>query len=574
MKVRHKKTKLNSYLTLVAIILLVILAVSVSLMSLVPPVSRDALTHHLAVPKLWVRDGGIAEYPDIPFSYYPMNLDILYAVSLYLGSDIAPKFIHYSFALLTAAFIFFYLKKRLNNLYGLLGALFFISLPVIVKLSISVYVDLGLIFFSTVSILYFLKWIEYNFRIKYIVLSSIYCGLALGTKYNGLVLLFILSFFVPLYYLKKSKTKSSIKIPFSVQCKAIGYGLLFAFISCAVFSPWMIKNYIQTGNPVYPLYKNIFNPENKIRIYQSHHGISNDSDGKFLNENDDKAELNHFLIRKFVFKEQWWETLLIPVRIFFQGKDDLPQYFDGKLNPFLLLLPIAAFCFNRARQQSLLKREQSVLAVFSLLFLLIVFFQGDMRIRYILPIIPPLVILSMYGLQSIYLIISEGVIKSKKAGSISIFVIIIVMISINAWYIVNLFHRVDPFPYIQGTITRDAYIQKKRPEYSVFQYANQYLSADSSILGLFIGNRRYYCDRNIIFDFKLFEKYVIGSESADEIVCRIKNEGITHLLINRDIFGNWIKFHFDSDQKKLILEFFKNETKVVFANSLYVLYKL
>ena len=83
------------------------LIVSVFFMGSVPPVSRDALTHHLAVPKLWIEKGGLVEIPSIPFSYYPMNLDLLYAIPLYFGNDIITKYIHFSFALFTAFLISF-----------------------------------------------------------------------------------------------------------------------------------------------------------------------------------------------------------------------------------------------------------------------------------------------------------------------------------------------------------------------------------------------------------------------------------------------------------------------------------
>ena len=75
------------------------------LLGSVPPVDRDALTHHLAVPKLYLKQGGMVEIPWVPFSYYPMNLDLLYLVPLYFGHDIAAKYIHFGFALLTAAAI-------------------------------------------------------------------------------------------------------------------------------------------------------------------------------------------------------------------------------------------------------------------------------------------------------------------------------------------------------------------------------------------------------------------------------------------------------------------------------------
>jgi len=82
--------------------LLALLVGTIIILSCVPPVSRDALTHHLAVPKLYLKHGGIYQIPSINFSYYPMNLDFLYLVPLYFGNDIIPKYIHFLFALLTA----------------------------------------------------------------------------------------------------------------------------------------------------------------------------------------------------------------------------------------------------------------------------------------------------------------------------------------------------------------------------------------------------------------------------------------------------------------------------------------
>ena len=137
------------------------LALAIVVLGSVPPVDRDALTHHLAVPKLYLQHGGMVEIPWIPFSYYPMNLDLLYLVPLYLGQDIAAKYIHFGFALLTACSIYGYLRRRTGSAaWALLGGLLFLSLPVIVKLSITVYVDLGLIYFSTASLLLLLRWVR------------------------------------------------------------------------------------------------------------------------------------------------------------------------------------------------------------------------------------------------------------------------------------------------------------------------------------------------------------------------------------------------------------------------------
>ncbi|MBW1740164.1 MAG: hypothetical protein JRJ42_03395, partial [Deltaproteobacteria bacterium] len=62
----------------------------VGLLCSTPPISRDALIHHLAIPKLWLKHGGFYETPWALYSYYPMNIDLLYLVALYFKNDIAP----------------------------------------------------------------------------------------------------------------------------------------------------------------------------------------------------------------------------------------------------------------------------------------------------------------------------------------------------------------------------------------------------------------------------------------------------------------------------------------------------
>ena len=185
----------------------------------------------------------------------------------------------------------------------------------------------------------------------------------------------------------------------SLPGKALLWGACFASVALAVFSPWMIRNLVWSGNPLYPLYDSLFNPSG------GGHGSS----------------LGPWAIRKLVYGESWWEILLIPLRVFVQGQDDLPQLFDGRLNPLLLILPIFVFFPrpNRAKRENrnegptaagesdilsggvrgTLQTEKLALLGFSAGYLLIAFFTTDMRVRYIAPIIPPLVILAVLGFQ-------------------------------------------------------------------------------------------------------------------------------------------------------------------------------
>ncbi|MDP2863548.1 MAG: glycosyltransferase family 39 protein [Desulfobacterales bacterium] len=564
---------LSSYIYIILAGLIAVLIVSIILLSSVPPVCRDSLTHHLAVPKLYLNHGGMYEIPSVIFSYYPMNLELLYLIPLYFGNDIVPKYIHFVFALLTAFLVFGYLKKKTDRIFALFGALFFLSIPVIVKLSITVYVDLGLIFFSTASLIFLLKWIEAEFKLKHLVVSAFFCGLALGTKYNALIVFFLLSLFVMFAYSRISRNEEnrpgSIQKSSQVSIKALSIGALYIFIVLLVFSPWMIRNYVWTKNPVYPLYQGFLNRINAgpIPVAQDRGDISivqpkKDNRGK---------DWSHFAIRRIIYNESLMQTVLIPVRIFFEGEDGNPKYFDGKLSPFLFILPFFAF-FRIKQENSVIRLEKEILLLFSILFILFAFVKTDMRIRYIAPVIPPLVILSVMGLHNIFSLLSARFsVLSGSMLSYCLFFFLAVIISINGIYVLQQFRFVNPVGYLRGNIGRDEYIEKYRPEYAAIKYANNNLSEDAKILCFFLGNRRYYSDREMLFDETILMHSV---KNRNMIRSGLREKGITHLLIWYELFDKWIDNNFSENEKILIDKFFREDTTLLFSKEGYGLFKL
>jgi len=582
MKLKMNRTRIDLYLNRLLIFFISILIIAVGILCWVPPVSRDALTHHLAVPKLYLQHGGVYEIPSIDFSYYPMNLDFLYIIPLYFGNDIIPKLIHFLFALLTAGLIYGYLKKRFGMSWALTGVVFFLSLPIIVKLSITVYVDLGLIFFSTAALICLLKWIENRFRYKWLLFSAVSCGLALGTKYNGLIVLFLLTLFVPLVYIRGTKQYAVAHEPtgkrhsVQQQLKAFGFGVFFAFIALLIFSPWMIRNYIWQANPVYPLYNSWFHSSRDI----PNSLISDSAEKKFSGSREKRIPKSStgwstFAGRKILYNETWWEIMLIPVRIFFQGQDDNPKYFDGKLSPFLFFLPLVAFWPSKKESESL-RVEKHILAAFAVLFILYAFSQTSIRIRYIAPVIPSLVILSVWGLKRI---VDRGGTRrsagrAQQAAAIGV-AAAVVMLGANAAYIYQQFNFVHPFGYISGQMSRDDYITRYRPEYPVMRYVNRNLHANAKILALFLGNRRYYCDREMIFGNTLFQKLVKKSDSVDMLARKMNQMGFSHFLVRFDLFNRWSSVRIDDRKKQLmIMGLFNHRTKLLVSRGGYGLFEL
>ncbi len=567
------------------VVLILILVANILLLGSTPPVDRDALTHHLAVPKLYLQNGGIYEIPHIEFSYYPMNLDLLYMVPLYFGNDIVPKYIHFLFALMTALLVFTYLKNRISFAYGTFGALLFLSIPVIVKLSITVYVDLGLIFFSTAALLYFLKWMEKGFKFRHLIYSAVFCGLALGTKYNGLVVFLTLASFVPFYYMRRQKEAYSISdpslssavAPISCQIKdslqAIKLTTVFVFIALLVFSPWMVRNLVWTGNPVYPLFKSLFSKESTVSPANSQLGLA-----EALRQAADAENKSHnpFAIRREEFQEPLWRVLLIPIRIFFEGRDDDPKLFDGRLNPLLFLLPMAVFIRRRPNPAThMFERDAGVLLSFSALFLVIVFFTTDMRIRYAGPIIPPLVILSAYGLHRMQRFAQQakrGVFKTT-ACTLGLSVLMFLLL-LNVSYLFDRFALMRPQDYLLGRVSRDFYIQQCRPEYAVMQYANRNLSSDTRILGLYLGNRLYYSDRELFFGDRLILKIVRDARSPQEVFVQIKEQGFTHIIVDIRNFQLFYGPNLTRAQQERLGLFFRDTLKLLKSHDGFQLFEI
>ncbi|MBU0545398.1 MAG: glycosyltransferase family 39 protein [Proteobacteria bacterium] len=565
--------QLGSYIYIILACLIAVLIISVIVLSSVPPVSRDALTHHLAVPKLYLKHGGMYEIPSVMFSYYPMNLELLYLIPLYFGNDIVPKYIHFVFALLTAFLVHGYLKKRTNTFFALFGALFFLSIPVIIKLSTTVYVDLGLIFFSTASLIFLFKWIEYGFRLKHLFFSAIFCGLALGTKYNSLIVFFLLSMFVMFAYSRISHNEGnqsgSIRKSRQVSLKALSFGALYIFIVLMVFSPWMTRNYVWTKNPVYPLYQGFFSRLNAGPVLT----VQYEGDNSIMKPKRDKSskEWSHFAIRRIIYNESFLQTVFVPVRIFFEGEDGNPKYFDGKLSPFLFILPFFAFILIK-QDNSVIRLEKKILLLFSILFILFAFVKTDMRIRYIAPVIPPLVMLSVMGLHNVFSLSGTRLsVSASRMLLFGFFFFFAVILSINGVYLFQQFRLVNPAGYLLGDVGRDEYIERYRPEYAAIKYANFNLQADAKILCFFLGNRRYYSDREMLFD----ETILIHSvKDRNMIRSDLREKGITHLLIWYELFDKWVENNFSENEKIFLSKFFKEDTEFLFYRSGYGLYEL
>ncbi len=498
-------------------------AITEVLLNLTPPISRDALIHHLAIPKLWLTHGGFYEIPWANFSYYPMNIDLLYLIPLYSKNDIVPKFIHFAFGLGIGLLVYNYLKNKLGKNWGLLGFLIFLSTPIIVHLSTTAYVDLGMTFFTTASILAFIKWRDGNYKdTKWLLISAVCMGLAAGSKYNAMIAWLFLNLMMIFYYSRDTEN----------GLPALKSGAVFFAIALLIVSPWFIKNYIQTGNPIYPLFDSFFKA-----LYHAGDG----SGGLAVTAKNNWAS-NIFQRREVFFSEGFLETLFIPIRMFFQGKDGSVQYFDGVLNPILITMLPFAF-LNRK-----LSRDKALFLLFSVFFLFMAYFLTAIRIRYILPVVPFLAILSVIGIKNVAEWIGKKSSQVRRAGLIGIFAVTIIFIAFNFLYLKNHFNEIGPVKYILNQETKDEFLSRHVRSYPAMRYINKNLPHDVKIFLMFLGRRGYYLNRPYYhegsFGMNTINNLVKASPDKQHLQAYLQSLDCTHILMRTELVNNYLRNNF------------------------------
>lgn len=179
-----------------------------------PELGFDALWYHVPIPQAWLAQHKIAFLGgNLYYSGLPKLIDMLY---------VYPKqqLIHFGFGILTLIVIYKLARKYLDEKYALLACIIFYSNLVVGWQSITAYIDLGRTFFEILALYLFVE--------KKYFQTAIVLGLAISSKILAAssVIIFVLLGF-PIYY------------------------LLFTI---SIVSPWLTFNWLNTGNPIYPIF--------------------------------------------------------------------------------------------------------------------------------------------------------------------------------------------------------------------------------------------------------------------------------------------------------------------------------
>jgi len=233
------------------------------LVALAPPVDVDAVNYHLTLPKIYLREGGFVSTPAILYSHFPQGTGLLYAYALALGSAPGAQLIHYAFGLFAALGIAS-LTRRLSG-SGVAGAAaggLFLVTPLVQWEMSSAYTDLaaGLYLFGAFSLLA----LPGEKRKGVVAAAGLLAGFAVATKLTAGPYAAVLALLCG--WLRGGPAGGRIKA-----------AALFSAACAIPVAPWLIRTYIETGNPVFPFFYSVlggrnWNPEIDRHFLQWHLG--------------------------------------------------------------------------------------------------------------------------------------------------------------------------------------------------------------------------------------------------------------------------------------------------------------
>jgi len=230
-----------------AVVLIVLFVAAMVPMLTAPPTTTDALEFHLLVPKTYLADGAIHVLPGFVESNYPSLGEYLFMVALPLAGPVACKGLHFWFGLLLLVAIS-RLSARIAPKGGrLLAPAIYQTMPVAALILAWAWNDAIFAFFLILGLT---ALVDYHLepesarRLPDPLRAGLMLGLAGWTKYT--VVLIGLSL-LPVVIAGLWRWRWRLAHVLAATASAAGISLT-----------WIVKNWVFTGNPVFPFLNGIF----------------------------------------------------------------------------------------------------------------------------------------------------------------------------------------------------------------------------------------------------------------------------------------------------------------------------
>lgn len=219
--------------------------------ALYPVLRHDDAAYHLALPKLYLAANGFVPLPFNHYANMPHAIEVLYAFAFAGGGFLAAKVLGLALAGWTLLGLGALVRPKLGVAgWGMAAVLYLVAPNVIWHLGLA-YVEIALGLWLLAALCAVLSFERTRSRAD-AWLVGLFLGAALASKYTGWL------FAAPIGLVAAALSLR----PSAGGARQIRTAAEMAAIALASVAPWLVKNAMYTGNPIYPNLYNWFGGTN------------------------------------------------------------------------------------------------------------------------------------------------------------------------------------------------------------------------------------------------------------------------------------------------------------------------
>jgi hypothetical protein len=383
--------------------------------ALTPVWDYDALMYHLEIPELYLAQGRVYFDPQVWRTGQPLLGEMIYAVAIALRLDALAKLINLTYAILFIFSAYAFGRRFFSRSSGLLTAGILLGMPALPFWATWAKVDLAWASYEFWAVYALMLWDdEKNKNSKWLAMAGILSGLAVSIKYLSLPVILIV---IAILLWKSTKSRDIRQI--------ISNLLTYGLFAGLVMAPWYVKNWLWTGNPIYPL-------------------IWGGPGRSLLTE-----RLFSEYVGSFGFGHGWLDLVLLPYRMF-----AYPIRFSIIRFEFFhpaLWLAFGNFFFLRSK-------KRGIPLLYSSLVFLSWFFLSQ-QVRFLLPVSAFLAILAANTLERFPRLLQKSVILILGGT-------ILLSVSFQISYL----QRTRIVPYLAGQISARQLLREQALSFRMMEY--------------------------------------------------------------------------------------------------------
>jgi hypothetical protein len=456
--------------------------------ALAPEVFYDSLVYHLALPAQFLLAGKWVAFPTNLYGGLPFLVEMIYGGAMaWGGGEAAAKMLHIALASGLCAGVLGWAVREARAAWGWWAAAVFLSTPLVALNLQRAGVEVGMTLWCAGSLLVLSRTLSVPAgdpaRGRGMLLAGVLAGLAMGAKYTiwpGMLLL-----------------AGAAWASGATRREA---GLFLAALALAV-SPWIVKNLVMYGNPLFPYFDNVVHPAAAFPV--NWRGLHADGWGR---------DWSHLLGSP----RDLARTLAHPWFIAMDGNTDADL--TGPL--FLWLLP-GALLWKAGRGKAL---------AWGLAALWLSWWPLSAMPRFF---IPGLLVFCLWAALGLAACPSPAVRRTLAAAAL-------LAALNNVGWTMRISRTFDAWPYLTGRQTRQEYLTDVHMSYPVPYFpAAAWINANTGPGDgvLVVGDARTgYLRRraasSTVWDADRFRGFLSGAASGAELAGTLRGAGWDYLLLN------------------------------------------